>query len=388
MLVPPALSCGRCAAGYNRAMQTLPQLLASLESRVSAAYVLAGPEGFLRSEAEGAIVRAVFGEDHPGPGFVPIDGLREGGDPVEPADVLDELRSVSLFAPRKVVSVRRADVLLKEHRDVFMDYLADPDPDSVLLLHVQNLAKKSAVPKKLEPFAVDCFTLYETSFGEPDISASSPLGKWIVRRAAGAHNIRLLPGGVVRLIELVGTNLGEIEGALKQLALAERAGDAPVSRGKVDEVVAPSRSYTQFRVAEFALSGRAADAFAAADACFEQGLPDQKGRVDHGESGVAVRLLWSVGREIEILHAARGLIDEGEAIGPNVGKLGIPPWKADAVERAARAVPLEALARALDLAFEADWAVKRGDADGRFAVERLILELGKVIRGEPAAAGR
>ena len=152
--------------------------------------------------------------------------------------------------------------------------------------------------------------------------------------------------------------------------------------------MAPSRSHTQFRVAEFALSGRAKDAFAMADACFEQGLPDQKGRVDHGEGGVAMRLLWSIGREIEILHAARGFMEEGEAIGPNAGKLGIPPWKADAVASAARAVPLESLARALDLAFEAEWAMKRGDVDGRFAVERLILELGKVIRGEPVAAGR
>ncbi|MHC4201415.1 MAG: DNA polymerase III subunit delta, partial [Planctomycetota bacterium] len=147
-------------------MLKFPQFLAQLERRPRAAYVLAGSEGLLRSEAEAAIVRAVFGGQEPGAGFVPIDCLREGGAAVEPAAILDELRSRSLFSERKVVAARRADAVVKQHQDAFADYLADPDPDSVLVLHIVNWDKRSATARKLDAFAVDCAAPYETSFGE------------------------------------------------------------------------------------------------------------------------------------------------------------------------------------------------------------------------------
>ena len=412
-------------------MQKFHQFLAQLERGPRPAYVLAGAEGLLRSEAEAAIVRAVFGDKEPGAGFVPIDCLGTGGVPVEPADVLDELRSVSLFSDRKVVAARRADALVKGHRDAFLDYLAHPDPDAILVIHILNWDKRTATARKLDPYAVDCTTPYETGFGESVFSPGSPLGRWIAERAPRAHGLRLSADAARRLVELVGTNLGEIDGALEALALSlgnERGAagasgvastaldDAPLSRRDtgpgsphetggsssaalltrgaavswetVDRNVAPSRSYTQFKVAELVAKGRAGEAFAAADACFVQGMPGAKGRVDHNDGTVATRLIWSIGREFEMLYAARGLIEEGTSVRAGAGKLGIQPWKADAVERAARAVALETLARGMELAFEADWAVKRGDAEPRFAVERLILELGKLLTGERAAVER
>jgi len=365
-------------------MLKFPQFLAQLKRRPGPAYVLAGAEGLLRSEAEAAIVRAVFGGDEPGAGFVPVDCLREGGAPVEPAEILDELRSRSLFSVRKVVAARRADAMVKQHQDAFADYIARPDPDSVLVLHIVNWDKRSATARKLDAFAVDCAAPYETSFGEAEFSAGSPLGRWIVERASRAHGLRLSADAVVRLVELAGTNLGELDGALGGLALAVGKG-AAVSWQTVDANIAPSRSYSQFKVAELVARGKASEAFAAADACFVQGMPGDKARVDHNEGSVASRIIWTIGRELRTLHGARGLIDEGESVRAGAGKLGIQPWKADAIERAARAVPLETFARGMELAFEAEWAVKRGDADARFAVERLILELGRLVRGEAAA---
>jgi hypothetical protein len=65
--------------------------------------------------------------------------------------------------------------------------------------------------------------------------------------------------------------------------------------------------------------------------------------------------------------------------------MGIPPFRMKEVEAAARAASLEALGEALEIAFEAATAV-RGELGSRFAVERLLLGLGKVLGRAPAGA--
>ncbi len=355
-------------------MQRFVSLPSSLKRKKQPGYVLAGREGLLRDEAERAIVEAVLGDD-PGAGPVILDGRREG-EPLEAADVLDEARTRSLFGGRKVISLRHADAIVKERVDAFVSYLEDPEPDSTLVIHFESWDKRTAAAKALDRWAVDCGSLYETKFGSSDISAGSKLGEW-VRSRASSRELGLGPDAIVRLIELVGTNMAELDGALARLAAAAKEKRGALGPADVDEVVAPSRGYTMFHVAELAVSGKKREALAAAEACFEQGLVNVRGKATLGESKVAGGIQWAIARELEVLYAARGLVNEGQRVKPNAGKVGVPPFRADAVERLARAVPQEHIERALELAFASEYAVKRGDADARFAVERLILELGR-----------
>jgi DNA polymerase III delta subunit len=355
-------------------MQKFGSFVSSVERRPQPGYVLAGPEGLLRDEAERAVVRAVLGDD-PGTGLVVLDGGREGGD-LKTADVLDEARTLSLLAGKKVICVRRADAVVKGSADAFAAYLDDPDPESTLVVHVESWDKRTAAARKLDKWAVDCASLYETEFGSQDISASSSLGRWVASRAS-SRQLALDADAVVRLVELVGTNLAELEGALEQLAVAgTKKGGGALGVPDVDEVVAPSRAYTVYRVAELAVSGRRREALAAAEACFEQGLPGKSGRATLNESIIASRLQWAIARELETLYAARGLMNEGSSVRRDFSKIGVPKFRAEQVDKAARAVPQEAIERALGLTLESECGVKRGDADARSAVERLILELG------------
>ncbi len=368
-------------------MQKLTAFIASLERRVPGGIVLGGGEGFLRSEAEGAVVRAVFGPGEPGPEFVTLDGVPEGGAALEPAAVLDEARSLSLFGigggGRKVIAVRRADAVVKQHMDVFLSFLERPAPQAVVVLHMESWDKRAAYARKLDAWAVDCMSLYETAFGETDVSARAPLGVWVASRASRAHGVRLSPDAVVRLIELTGTNLAELDGALGTLATSAGDGKRAVTRADVDARVAPSRTYTQFKIADLATAGRGAEAFAVADACFEQGLPDARGRVRHGESGIAESVIWAVSQRLEQLFAVKGLVAAGGWSASAAGKMGVPPFRMKDVETAARAQTLEKLGSALEVAFEAAKAV-RGELEPRFAVERLLLGLGKVLGRAPA----
>ena len=245
--------------------------------------------------------------------------------------------------------------------------------------------KRSAYSRKLDAWAVDCMSLYETAFGETEVSAGAPLGRWVVSRASRAHGIKLSPDAVVRLIELTGTNLAELDGALGTLSVSAADAKRALSSADVDARVAPSRTYTQFKIADLATVGRGAEAFAIADACFEQGLPDQKGRVRHAESGIAESVIWAVSQRLEQIFIVKGLVAAGEWNASAAGKMGVPPFRMKEVEASARVASLDALGRALELAFEAAKAV-RGELEPRFAVERLLLGLGKVLGRTPAGA--
>jgi DNA polymerase III delta subunit len=375
-------------------MQKVAAFISSLDRRTPGGVVLAGPEEFLHSEAEGAVVHAVFGTGEPGPDFVTLDGVPEPGRVIEPAEVLDEARGMSLFSlgdagagGRKVIAVRRADAVVKQHLDTFLAYLAKPDMQSVVILHFETWDKRAAYARKLDEWAVDCMSLYETAFGETEASANAPLGRWLASRATRAHDVKLSADAVVRLIELTGTNLAELDGALATLAASGKGGKGALTRSDVDSSVAPSRTYTQFKIADLATAGRGAEAFAVADACFEQGLPDKRGHVRYGESGIAESVIWAVSQRLEQMFAVKGLLVEGQWNASAAGKLGVPPFRMKEVEASARAVTLAALGKALELAFETAKAV-RGELGSRFAVERMLLGLGEVLGREPAGTRR
>jgi DNA polymerase III delta subunit len=359
-------------------MRKLTEFLSSSAIASAAGYVLAGAESFLRHEAERAVLKAVFGGEDPGPGHVTIDGVREGGVVQELASVFDEAQTIPLFSAGKVVSVRQASSLVRANVDAFAQYLSERNAASVLLLHAETWDKRAAYAKKLDAFAVDCASLYETSFGESTVSAHSPLGRWVATRAS-EHRVALSAPAIVRVIELIGNNLAELDGVLERLGLGGTPSAEPLRPDDVDAAVAPSKSLSQFRVASLVTAGATREAFAAASTCFELGLSDEKGRVDHQESSVAMRLLWSIGREIEILYHARGLIDEKRYSKESAGSIGVPPFRADAVGKVARMHSLETLADALALALKAEMSLKSGEADPRFAAERLIVELGDVL---------
>jgi len=366
-------------------MHRLVELVSALESSPpGGGYVLAGEEEFLRSEAEQAVIRAVLGEAGRGAGLVVIDAIKEGGGQVPLAEVLDEVRTSSLFVPRKVVSVRRAGALVRAAADALAEFLAQGETPGVLLLHAETWDKRAAYARKLDEYAVDCSSLYETAFGETEISANSPLGRW-VRERARSSGLRLSGEAVVRLIGLVGTNLAELAGAVERLALS-RAGKRDVQPAEVDEVVAPSRSYSQFRVAELALEGRAADCFAAADACFEQGLEKKSGRVEHSEAAIAESLVWAISQELERLYIARGLLDEGRLDAKTAGALGVPPFRLEAFSRRVRAAEAGKLARALAATLDAARSL-RGESEPRAAIETLVLRLGEIMGGIRRAPG-
>jgi DNA polymerase III subunit delta len=198
--------------------------------------VLAGEELFLRSEHLVSLQRAIFGPDDPGMGLVRLDPASLGPDAI--AAILDEVRTPSMFAPRKLVIVDPADVLFKKvegadadarlgARELLENYLAAPVDGATLVLVMETWLKTTRLHKALDKMG--------------GIRSCEPIKpqyviQWITRRATEAYHKSIEPAAAARLADLIGPDLQRLDNELAKLSLYEPEAPA-ISVKSVDALV-------------------------------------------------------------------------------------------------------------------------------------------------------
>jgi DNA polymerase-3 subunit delta len=219
---------------------------ASGEGGLPGVLILTGTERYLMREATEQVRRALvakFGEVH----VATFDGAS-----ASPADVLDELRSLGLMTPCKLVIVENAEQLLREKddegapastraggksaRELLEAYVQQPEPSAVLVLR-QGAGKWAG--GKLERAVV-------AKFGEHAVLACAEKTpgdalSWLVARARGAHGVPITGPAAQLLVEQIGTDLGRLDGELAKLAVGAlaRAGKAPAGAPASDAQITP-----------------------------------------------------------------------------------------------------------------------------------------------------
>lgn len=345
--------------------------------------VIHGPEAGLRQEAlEAALRGAARGADA---GAEPPQTVTFGPpDPARPASlpslaaVLDEVRTDSLFAPRKTVAVRGAGKLLagKSAPAALLGYLRAARPGTLLVLEVEKFDARTALAKKLAAAGalVHCPRLYETPWRESAVS----IGDYL-KYLAGRRGLSLEPRAAARLLELAGGETAVLAAELGKLAdyLGGRGRPATVADVEAvavggvpvaDDVVLPT------------LGGRAAAALRAAGRAFDRGLQDRGGKIAWNERTAALLLvsaLWRAARRVEAAMLAGGR-PQGR----------MPPKLARALEAAAARWSAPAMEDAYRSALAAEMELKSSSGRApREVVEELILGLSGA-RAAAVAAGR
>lgn len=188
-----------------------------------------------------------------------IDTVVFDGQSANPADILDECRSLSLMQRHKLVIIDNADLLLKAAddeddapaaptlgrrghaertaREMFESYAKSPEPSACLLLRAGawragNLDKAIVAAGgaivECEPYA-------------PEQAMA-----WAADRAKTRHRATIDPDAAALLVDNLGTDLGRLDSELGKLALvaATRTPDVPkpaITRALVAEMVGFSR---------------------------------------------------------------------------------------------------------------------------------------------------
>jgi DNA polymerase-3 subunit delta len=342
---------------------TPAQFLARLKQGAPPAVLLLGPESYDRRRIKDASM-AMFPE-----GAVTAHDLSE----TTLAEVLDDARSLSLFASERLLWVAGAEAALPRVRsgDEESDaaagdpaplaaYLRDPTPGTALVFEAarfdfegddkrkQERVRKfyAAVPEVVE------LRRYSTQDAHSEAQA--------LARQAG---LRLDPAALGLLVEALGADIARIAVEIEKLALY--AGNRPLNAEDI---------------AALAPEARAATIFA---------LVNALGRRDRAR---ALEILDTLTREGEYLPLALAFLStqfrmaltareaglkSPQQIQGHFARMGVPMWgsRAEQVYQTASKFAKPQLERAMKLIFEADRGLRDARPDDRIVMERFVLKL-------------
>lgn len=270
-----------------------------------------------------------------------------------PAELLTALQTPSLLGGRRLVVVRDADDLSKDAVEALARYLEAPSGSSVLVLVARGRTKLHAAVK-----AAGTVIALEAPRGRA-------LAGW-VRSRGREHGMVVDDRGAWALIDAVGTELRDLDGALRQLVTASGRG-ARVSAPDVRRVF-PRKADERV--------------FAFTDGIGDRRLPDAmtalRRLLAQGDEPLA--LLGALVAHVRRLLRVRRDADRGPRAVADA--LGVPAWRAERLARQARAYTEDELVAAMAVLAETDVEMKGGDLPPEAALERAVVE---IVTGAPAS---
>jgi len=337
--------------------------MAKTAVNISPLMVVAGPEVFLRVEHLRNIQSAVLGEEDPGMARVRLDSSSSM------ANVLDEVRTPSMFCPKKLVIVDPADGLLKageeedapkgkrpvlSNRELLENYVDSPADSGVLVLVCDKWLKTTRIHKALAArgavFAADAIKAFQAT-------------AWIAKRSRDAYGKTIDPEACARLADLIGPDLQRLDNELAKLSLYEPKSPA-ITPATVDALVGFQHEQ---QIWELITALAARDAATALKKIDELWQMDPK--LEYSAVGAIASWLTTVLR-------AREMIDKRMPDGVIMRDLKLfPEDRARKVLALARQWGLPGSARWSETLLRVDVANKTGLGEPRRNLERFIVAL-------------
>lgn len=274
--------------------------------------------------------------------------------------------SPSLFGGDQVVVIRgveglvQSDPNLEESLAEVLTYLASPAPDArVVLVHGGGNGGKAVLTAAKKAGATTVTTPSPKKTGE--IRAHR---RQFVAEEFDALGCAASRPAVEALLDAVGTNLRELAAACSQLvsdrppAAGNRIDDTDVLRyydGKAE--------VKTFDVADRVVAGHTAEAL---------------GLFRHAREGGAPVVLFPAAlartlRQLALVASA----PRAASVSQVAETAGLPDWKVKQVRETARHWSEAGLVRAIRAVAEADAAIKGGESDADYALERMLITVGR-----------
>jgi DNA polymerase III subunit delta len=270
----------------------------------------------------------------------------------EPASLIEALQTASLLGGRRLVVVHDAQDLKKDQVKAVTEYLESPSGSSVLVLIASGRSKLDAAVKKTGTV----------------VALEAPKGRKLVtwlRQRGTEHRLKLDDRAAWGLIDSVGTNLRDLDGALEQLMLAL----GPGSRVSATEV---QRAFP--RLADQRI-------FAFTDAVGERKLAPAmlslRRLLEQGDE--PLMLFGALSSHLRKLLKARRHADQGTR--GVAAALGLPDWRAERMAQQARSYKEEELVDALSILAQTDIDMKGEFPSPEAALERAVV---RIVSGQEA----
>jgi DNA polymerase-3 subunit delta len=346
------------------------QFLARMKKgSVAPAYLFLGTEAYGRARCREALIGAMLSPEECEQGLAQYD-LRETSVP----DVIEDARSLSLFAARRVIVAANAEMALprqkseEEEEDAeasasggvqaLDDYMKDPTPGVVLLIEAVRFDFEGEEKKRLERVRKFYSSVTETvELRRHSMDEALREAQALTHRSG----LSIDQAALGLLVEVLGADVARIAVEIEKLSLYGK----PVGQDDIASLVPEARAATIFA------------------------LVSALGRRDRRRS---LRILDTLTRDGEYLPLALSFLstqfrmalvsqESGLRSAPQIQghftRLGIPMWnsRAEQIYQTVAKFSKEQLELGLKLIFEADRGMRSTRPDDRIVMERFIFAL-------------
>jgi DNA polymerase-3 subunit delta len=348
---------------------TPDQFLARLKKNgPEPAYLFLGPEAFERARCRRALVEASLPEDERESGFA-----RHDLDQTSLAAAIDDARSLSLFAPRRVIWLARAEAALprgKSSEDeggeatdasLLADYLREPSPATVLVIDCSRYefdGEDKAKLQRVEKFYSAVPAVVEFRPYSPEAARA------LAQRLAKESGLQLGLAELALLLEAVGGDAARIATEIEKLRVYAGP-DRKVTAADIASLVPDAQASTIFALVA---------ALAKSDRTRALEILDTLSR--EGEY-MPLALTFLAGQFRMALAAREAGLQTSSQIQTYFTNQGARIWpeRARQIEQTVQAFPKDRLQRAVQKVFEADRSLRDARPDDRIVMEEMILAL-------------
>jgi DNA polymerase-3 subunit delta len=324
------------------------------KAKVRPVWAVHGDEAFLQRRVVAALRALVLGPDDDG-----FNLSTHSGDKATWAAVIDDLQTLPLLGPRRLVVVEGADPFVTRERPRLERYVTEHPPGSVpppgvLVLQLHTMPSSTRLAKLLgDVGAIAC--------KPPRADALAP---WCMEWSASRHGKELAPPAARLLVDLVGADMGLLDQELAKLAVY--AGDAArIETADVDKLVGSSRSENTWKIFDLIGTGQAALALELLNRLLDQGEEP-------------LRLLGAFSLQLRRLAQAGRLHAQGVSLGESLEQAGVPPFARRQAEQQMRHLGRRRLDSLYDWLLQADAGIKGASPlPPRTLMERLVVQLAR-----------
>jgi DNA polymerase-3 subunit delta len=314
------------------------------QSQSSASVIaIVGNDSFLRSNALARVLESVRSD------MGDLGPMRFEGDRATPAEVLDEVRTLSLLGGIRVAIVDDADDFISANRELMERYCSAPASGSLLILLCNSLPRNTRLYKIIEGHGqiVVC-----------EAPKGPAFGTWITQRASATYGKKIAASAVQSLRWLLGDSPGWIDAELGKLA-AYVGARPEITVSDVNELTDQRREEKVFGIMDAMAGGDAASALF----LWDQVLSTDRAAPGRALAGLALKVRQMVEARDE-LDATGQVFASSKRMFMDAGELR---------RRLERISKRQLLEQQRDL-LRADLAIKTGLSSLSLAIEQFIVK--------------
>ena len=336
-------------------------------------YVIAGKDPSLVNAEYTKIIDELVPSDQRDTGLLVVDA-----DKAVITEILDELRTLPFFTKRKVVALRNADKFLSTHgqeeeekeqdqqntpgttaglsnRELLERYFDNPSPAGILVMTVSTWQSNTRLAKKLPAIG----TLVEVK---------SPTGTDLIHRlidyAREAQGKTIDYRTAALLVELAGEDLTRLYTEIDKLA-TYAANEKTITTAHVESLIGRNREFDAFEVIDSCLQHKTGPAIERLRKMFAE------------DKSAEYTAIGAFAFHIRRMFTAKKLLMEGRPQGSIEGQLRI--WNnKESLFAQIRRLSLKQIGDQLCQLAQTDYAIKRGLAQPRIAIEQFVLHLAEL----------